>query len=300
MDEAPVGGVVIKKISGAYHVRLNHEVIVCGLAPALTDEGVTVGDEVTLDSAGRIARRLPRRSRFSRRSALPMPGAHAHEQVIVANLDLVVAVFAAAQPKPSWNLLDRYLVSAESLDLPVVVCLTKMDLTGETDGEIEAAVQEYRRLGYSVLPVCAPRGDGMGALRETLCGRFSALIGKSGVGKTSLLNALLPQTAGRTAAVSRVGGKGRHTTVHLECFDLPDGGRVVDTPGMREFGLWEIESRDLALYFPEMRPFVGRCRFGMDCAHLDEPGCAVRRAVMDGRISPRRYQSMLRMKDDCP
>jgi ribosome biogenesis GTPase len=116
------------------------------------------------------------------------------------------------------------------------------------------------------------------------------------VGKSSLLNALEPGLGLRVSAVSEYTGKGRHTTTHLEMFMLEYGGAIIDTPGVREFGLWDVAEDDLALFYPEMRPYVGRCRFGLDCRHDEEPGCAIRKAVMDGQISPRRYQSYLRLQ----
>jgi ribosome biogenesis GTPase len=231
-----------------------------------------------------------------------MPGAHQFEQVIVANLDQVAPVFAAADPAPKWNLLDRYLVVAESLGLPALVCITKLDLVldaqGRLDPELEEVVADYRRIGYPVVLASAVTGAGLDELREALRGRLSVFLGKSGVGKTSLLNALQPGLGLRVREVSQVTGKGRHTTTHLEMFPLEIGGSIVDTPGVREFGLWEVDGAEMAHFFPEMRPFLGRCRFGMGCAHDDEPGCAVRRAVMEGQISPRRYQSYLRLRSD--
>jgi ribosome biogenesis GTPase len=147
-----------------------------------------------------------------------------------------------------------------------------------------------------VILISAVTGEGLEDLRDTLRGRISVLLGKSGVGKTTLLNALQPDLGLKTAAISHATGKGRHATTALEMFPLHWGGAIVDTPGVREFGLWDIDSDDLALFFPEMRPYIGRCRFGLDCEHDEEPGCAIRKAVMAGQINPQRYQSYLRMK----
>jgi ribosome biogenesis GTPase len=135
-------------------------------------------------------------------------------------------------------------------------------------------------------------GKGIDELRRELSNRISVFVGKSGVGKTALLNALQPGLGLRVREVNQVTGKGKHTTTNLEMFPLESGGAIVDTPGTREFGLWQFED-DLALLFPEMRPLVGKCRFGVDCQHDEEPGCAIRKAVMQGQINPRRYQSYL-------
>jgi ribosome biogenesis GTPase len=319
-------GVVIKKNNGIYWVQSNGQTLTCGLsqrlrnAPAeagrpgskketrLAPHGnpLAVGDTVQFIASGRslgqITAILPRRNRLARRSPVPMPGAHAFELVIAANLDLVVPVFAAADPAPKWNLLDRYLASAESLELPALVCITKLDLTQDRDGrldeELTQAVTEYRRIGYPVILTSTQEGLGLDELRAALAGKVSVMVGKSGVGKTSLLNALQPGLGLRVGQVNETTGNGRHTTISAELFPLALGGSIVDTPGVREFGLWDVDRDDLALFFPEMRPYVGRCRFGLDCQHEDEPGCALRKAVMSGQVSPRRYQSFLKLKEE--
>jgi ribosome biogenesis GTPase len=306
-------GIVYKKNKGNYVVHANGHAIPCSLSTRLWKEmneamtnALAVGDVVQFtssqDGLGTITQILPRRNRLARRSAVPMPGAHASEQVIVANVDQVVPVFAATNPSPRWNLLDRYLVTAESLDLPALICITKLDLAKKTDGSVDDELMEiaaeYRQIGYPVVLVRAHTGEGLDALKQALQDRTSVFLGKSGVGKTSLLNALQPGLGQRVNEVSQVTGKGKHTTTHMEMFPLETGGAIVDTPGIREFGLWDVDADDLALFFPEMRPYVGRCRFGLDCQHDEEPGCAVRKAVMAGQISPRRYQSYLRLKFD--
>jgi ribosome biogenesis GTPase len=213
-----------------------------------------------------------------------------------------VPVFAAANPTPKWNMLDRYLAAVESLDLPALIVITKLDLvtgkSGEIQPELMEMVQEYRRIGYPVLLTSAVTGEGMAELHQALSDRTSVLLGKSGVGKTALLNKLQPGLGLRVNEVSQATGKGRHTTTHLEMFPLDFGGAIVDTPGVREFGLWDVDEDDLALFYREMRPYVGKCKFGLDCRHADEPGCAIRKAVMEGSISPHRYQSFLKLKEE--
>jgi ribosome biogenesis GTPase / thiamine phosphate phosphatase len=322
-------GVVYKKAIANYWVRVNGHLLRCSISSMLRKQliyptadpnslrhvvrdvkeiehvdPVAVGDEVRLVDAdgevGMITEVLPRRSKLTRRTAVPMPGAHAFEQVIVANIDQVVPVFAAANPQPKWNMLDRYLVSAESLDLPVTICINKVDLVRDVHGRLDQAIDQmleiYRKIGYPVVLVSAKTGEGIEELVKVLSGRTSVFVGKSGVGKTSLLNAIQPGLGLRVNEVSLVTGKGKHTTTHMEMFPLDNGGNIVDTPGVREFGPWNVEEDDLAMFFPEMQPYVGKCKFGLDCFHDDEPGCEIRKAVMAGKIDPRRYQSLLTLQ----
>jgi ribosome biogenesis GTPase len=324
-------GVVYKVTAGGYTVCQDGRLIPCQLASHLRKSSalqpgraksdrrgqhsqstnlspgsLVVGDLVTLDESGDgpaiIREILPRRNQLSRRSAVPMPSAYAHEQVIAANVDQVLPVFAAANPAPKWNMLDRYLALAESLDLPALVVITKLDLAQDSNGtiaeELLEAVKTYRRIGYPVLLTSAITGQGLDELWGALQSGLSVLLGKSGVGKTALLNALQPGLGLRVNEVSQATGKGKHTTTHLEIFPLDSGGALVDTPGVREFGLWDLDNEVLAYFYREMRPLIGRCRFGLGCAHAEEPGCAIRQAVMGGQISPQRYQSYLRLREE--
>jgi ribosome biogenesis GTPase len=298
----PQSGIVVKKIANAYVVQTIDGALTCTLSQHLkrqsTGDPVTIGDQVCWNDAAQITTVLPRRNQLSRRSAVPMPGAHAHEQIIAANVDQVVPVFAAASPRLAWPLLDRYLVSAEAAGIPALVCITKLDLVqGRPEGEeIEAVADEYRAIGYGVILTSTHSGLGMEDFKAALHGQLSVLVGKSGVGKTSLLNAIESGLGLRVQETSRVTGKGRHTTTHQELFALASGGAIIDTPGVREFGLWDVDADDLALFFPEMRPLVGTCKFGRDCRHIHEPGCSIRQAVNAGRISPYRYESYLKLR----
>lgn len=305
-------GVVIKINPPIITVRAGGRELPCRMSAsscakqAGDGQAPVVGDLVRIrssaDGGGQITAISPRRNTLSRRSAVPMPGAHAHQQVIAANLDLVVPVFAAANPEPRWRLLDRYLALAELIEAPALICITKSDLARDAHGRLSTdlaeALAEYERIGYPVLITSAQDGSGIAELRQALSGGQSVLLGKSGVGKTSLLNALQPDLGLRINEVNNTTGKGRHTTSQAVMFPLDSGGDIIDTPGIREFGLWGIHPEDLADLFVEMRPLLGGCRFGLGCRHLEEPGCAVRRAVMGGAVSPQRYQSYVKLLEE--
>ena len=259
---------------------------------------VAIGDRVRYleagDGRGVIVEILPRDSKLSRPA--PVPGQRVFEQIIVSNAELIVPVFAIANPTPKWGLLDRYLVSAEAAEIPSLIVINKIDLAWKNPG-FDEEIEIYRRIGYPVLLVSAAAGEGIEELKLALQGKQSVMVGKSGVGKTSLLNAIQPGLGLRVKAVSQGElGKGRHTTTHFEMFELEFGGALVDTPGIREFGLWDITADELAYLFPEMADYIGRCRFGLSCNHDQEPGCAVRQAVMAEAISPYRYQSYMNLR----
>ncbi|OPZ16816.1 MAG: putative ribosome biogenesis GTPase RsgA [candidate division BRC1 bacterium ADurb.BinA364] len=253
---------------------------------------VAVGDRVEFhraaDGAGLIQRVLPRSNQLSRKAAH-----QDREQIIAANIDQAAAIMAAALPWPSWELMDRYLACAELSGMPALVCISKMDLADAE--EIERETRVYRAIGYRVVATCALTGEGIEELRGELAGRLTALIGKSGVGKTSLLNALEPGLGLKVGEVSQATLKGRHTTSQPSLHPLACGGAVIDTPGTREFDFWNPGDMAPAWLFREMRPYLGLCRFGEGCAHKSEPGCAIKEAVERGEISARRYESFLQL-----
>jgi ribosome biogenesis GTPase / thiamine phosphate phosphatase len=261
-----------------------------------TSDLVVIGDRVVVerlpDGTGAIGEVLPRRSRFSRRQ--PGPRGAWREDVMVANPDLVVPVFAVDRPPPNPRLIDRFLVVAEYNEVPVLLVANKVDLV---DAEAARTTFEpYRRIGYDVLYASAKRGIGIDELRERLAGRLSIVTGPSGVGKSTLLNALQPGLQLATGDVSDALNKGRHTTTHAELHPIhhPRGGYVADTPGIRELGLWDIPPSELAWSFPEFRDHLGRCAFN-DCTHLHEPRCGLRAAVERGAVSEERYDSYRRL-----
>ena len=256
---------------------------------------LAVGDRVRLEHDARghtlaIAEILPRTSRLARRA----PGGGRGERVLAANVDQVVVVFAAANPEPHPRMLDRFLVIAEANGLPVRIVVNKVDLV-----ELEVAharFTDYPRAGYPVHFTSARQGEGMDLLRRALGGRTSVLTGPSGTGKSSLLNALYPGLDLRVGEISASVNKGRHTTVGASLHALPGpmGGFVVDTPGLREVGMWELPVERLDLCFPEIRVHREQCRFA-DCRHGVEPGCEVRSAVERGEVSVVRYESYLKL-----
>jgi len=233
----------------------------------------------------------PRRSKLARRA----PGGAWGERVVVANLDQVLVVFAAANPEPHPRMLDRFLVIAEANDLLARIVVNKCDLAD--DPTVHERFADYERAGYAVHYTSVPRGAGIEALRAVVQGRVSALTGPSGVGKSSLMNALFPGLTLRVGAISESVNKGRQTTVGASLHPLPGGGFVADTPGLREVGLWGIDVRDVAACFPEFRPWLDGCRFA-DCTHLVEPGCAIRQAVEEREVSRSRWESYAKLREE--
>ena len=259
---------------------------------------LAVGDEVLIEPRDRggawaISGILPRRSRLARR----VPGGGYGERIVAANVDQVVIVFAVAKPDPHPRMLDRFLVIAEANELAARIVVNKVDLSGEADAHVRFA--DYERAGYPVHYTSTKRGDGLEAVRAMLGGRISVFTGPSGVGKSSLLNVLFPGSNLRVGEISESVNKGRHTTVGATMLPLPDeeGGYVVDTPGLREVGMWSLPADRLDRCFPELRPFLANCRFA-DCMHTVEPGCAVKDAVARGDVSALRFGSYLKLRDE--
>jgi ribosome biogenesis GTPase len=298
-------GTVVKAQSGFFWVATDTGTVRCTLRGRLKKSRVpsdiaTLGDQVrftpTIPGEGAVEEVLPRHSKLARRAA-GSKGAW-REDVLVANLDQLVAVFAVANPTPHVRMLDRYLVNAELNDLAVLIVANKCELLPPE--EATALFAAYQKIGYEVLFTSAKHNIGVDELRLRLDGRISAFSGPSGVGKSSLMNAIQPGLALRTGATSISGanyGKGRHTTVVAELVPLATGGYVADTPGIRELGLWQVPPAELPLGFREFRPFVDECYF-QPCSHMHEPNSAVRAAVAEGVIDESRYDSYVRLREE--
>ena len=233
----------------------------------------------------------PRRTVLAR--ARPEVGA---EQVLLANPDQAVLVFAMREPSPHFGLLDRYLALCEHAHVPALICLNKDDL-GEPE-DVATAEEIYRALGYHVLRTSATIGDGLDALRQQLAERISLLTGPSGVGKSSLMNTLIPDARQRTGEISTATGKGRHTTTGVRLLPLPEGGWLADSAGIRELALWQVPPEELPACFAELRDAAGNCEYE-DCTHgIEEEGCALRAVLIEGRMTPERYASFQRLLDE--
>ena len=289
-------GLVIRIEARVWTVDVDGCEVPCSLKPKLfehkTDQKtpVAVGDRVRLEiesDRGMINAVLPRRNRLAR----PSPGDSRLLKVTAVNIDRLVIVVASKNPPLRTGLIDRFLVAAERQDMDPVVVINKCD-----EGRTEALLDQvgvYERMGYTLLFTSAKTGEGLEALAAALKDCTSLLVGHSGVGKSSLMNRLDPNLKLRTGDVARH-GRGRHTTTSVALWRLPGGGHVVDSPGLRGFGLIDVPPAELAILMPDLRPFTQACKYP-DCTHDHEPTCAVRAAVEQGLISEQRYSSYVRM-----
>lgn len=292
-------GIVTRYQSGFFTILIDGKIVTCGIRGKLKRRRIQgdiigIGDRVNItilpDGSGVIEEILPRTSELVRLDPTPRGD---YRQLLLANPDQIVAVFACANPEPHLRMLDRFLVISEKQLLKAAIVINKVDLANLEKIKEKFAV--YSELGYRVIFTSAKAKIGIEELREVLQKRISALAGPSGVGKSSLLNILQP---GLGIAVNEIGkhtNKGKHTTVVREMFPLEGGGFVADLPGLRRLALWDTEPEELDGYFPELRDLVAECQFN-DCTHRSEPGCAVINAVKEGTVNPDRYESYIRLR----
>lgn len=270
------------------------EIIACHTRRRLGN--AAVGDRVLWEpcqGGGRVMEILPRRSLLTR------PALGGKTRPVAANLDRILVVFSI-RPECDFLLIDQYLVVCEHREIKAELLFNKIDLTVGAEREtMEKQLSVYREIGYPVHLVSAKTGEGMEALRRHLKGHTTMLAGQSGVGKSSLTNVLIPDMALRIGALSEGTGHGRHTTTTSTLYHLPNGGDLIDSPGVAIFGLADISERELAEGFREFRAYLPRCRFN-DCRHLHDKGCAVREAVDEGVIRKERYKRFLKLREKLP
>lgn len=260
---------------------------------------LSVGDEVEMEvedeaeGSAIIDTIHPRRNYINRQSPR-----HKHQHhIVAANLDQSALVATLREPRTSQGFIDRFLVASEMYHVPALIVFNKADLYRQKEMDVYTAWKDmYGAIGYETFLVSTTQDTGIDSLAEKLKGKTTLISGHSGVGKSSLLNVLLPKLRLKTQEVSGWSGKGLHTTTFAEMFDLPDGGRIIDTPGMREFGLVDISRQELSHYFPEMRARLNDCQFN-NCLHVNEPGCAIKDAVAEGLIHEDRYVSYVNILD---
>ena len=260
---------------------------------------IAVGDDVDFEPENKdeqtaiITNIHDRHNHINRQS----PSHRHHHHIVAANIDQSLLVVTLKEPRTSQGFIDRFLVTCEAYHVPAILLFNKADLyRAKEEQRFEEWKAMYEAIGYRLIRMSVHTGEGLPEIKQLLHGKISLLSGHSGVGKSSFLNALYPDWQLKTQNVSGWSGKGIHTTTFAEMFDLPDGGQIIDTPGMREFGLVDITKQELSGYFPEMRALAGQCQFN-DCLHLGEPGCRVKAAVQEGTIDADRYVSYCNILD---
>ncbi len=297
MDDVVLSGLIVKAQSGFSTVETGEGLVICQLRGKLK-QGKALGDiaalgdrvriRVLTDGSGVIDEVEPRKRSIVRRDPRPQG---VYQQVLLANPDQAVFVFACTQPDPKLRMLDRFLVIAEKQRLPALIVANKIDLINKP----EEIFGFYEPLGYPVVYTSAYSGEGMDEFKTRLGGKISVMAGPSGAGKSSLLNAIQPGLGLAVNEISAAMNKGKHTTVVRQLFRLEGGGYLADTPGWKSLALWDTEPEEIDAYFPELAPLVAECQFS-DCSHQHEPGCAVLAALKAGEINPERYESYLRLR----
>lgn len=296
-------GLIVKAQSGFFTVKTDDRFVVCQLRGKLKQgkakgDIAALGDNVQItvleDGSGVIEKVEERKQAIVRLDPRPQG---VYQQVLLANADQAVFVFACAHPDPKLRMLDRFLVTAEKQKVPAVIVANKTDLVNASSPlSAKEIFGLYEPLGYRVIYTSTKTRAGVDELRNTLKNKISALAGPSGAGKSSLLNEIQPGLGLAVNEISKSMDKGKHTTVTRQLFSLEGGGYVADTPGWKSLALWDTEPEEMEAYFPELRDLVQNCQFS-DCSHTHEPNCAVLTAVKEGRVQRGRYESFLRLRD---
>lgn len=297
MTETSQHGLIIKAQSGFFTVQTDSGVVVCQLRGKLKQgrakgDIAALGDRVSItvlpDGSGVVEAVEERKRALVRLDPRPQGE---YQQVLLANADQAIFVFACAHPNPKLRMLDRFLVAAEKQRIPIIIVANKIDLVEDA----KSIFGMYESIGYRVIYTSVAENKGVDELRDALAGKISALAGPSGVGKSSLLNAMQPGLGLAVNEISTAMNKGKHTTVTRQMFLITGGGYVADTPGWKSLALWDTSPEEMDAYFPELRDLVAECQFS-DCTHTHEPGCAVLAAVKAGSVHAERYDSFLRLR----
>jgi len=292
-------GIVIKSTGSRYRVLdeggNTHECVLKGrfrVSGVRTTNPVAVGDHVTFDPGeGLIVALSPRRNYIIRKAS----NLSRESQIIAANIDQAFIVITVKMPATPIEFVDRFLATAEAYRIPAVIVINKTDIYGEEEaGQAMQIKSVYEKIGYRVMMISATEDEDMSALEEALANKTTLVSGNSGVGKSTLLNRLNPALSLKTGKISEYHEQGRHITTFPEMHPIPGGGYIIDTPGIRGFGVIDFDRREIYHFFPEIFRVSGKCRFN-NCLHMDEPGCAVRDAVARNKIEPWRYKSYMSM-----